>query len=186
MTFRRRLEEPPAVWTTETLRVHLERLLAERSHRVESLMSEKNLRDEQRFQAQEKALADALLAVEKSTQATFIAADRATTKAEMAAEQRFKSMNEFRGQLDSMISTLMPRAEADNRIDSLAARMETAATSIGERMDRINQEVDQLASRIDKTEGRSGGYSASGALFFAVGGLIAAAITIVIAIGAWT
>jgi hypothetical protein len=104
----------------------------------------------------------------------------------MAADERFKAVNAFREQLDSMIATLIPRAEADSRIDSLAARMETAASSIGERMDRMNQEVDQLASRIDKTEGRSGGYSASGALFFAVGGLIAAAITIVIAIGAWT
>jgi formate dehydrogenase maturation protein FdhE len=183
---RRRPEEPPAVWTTETLRVHLERLLAERSHRVESLMAEKNLRDQQRFEAQEKALADALLAVEKSTQATFVAADRATTKAEMAADERFKAVNAFRDQLNDLIATFMPRAEAASTIGALTARMEAAAKSISERMDRMNQEVDGLASRIDKTEGRSGGYTASGALLVTVVGVVATVLTIVIAIGAWT
>jgi hypothetical protein len=171
----KRQKEPPAAWTTETLRVHFHQLL-----------DEKDKRDQQRFEAQEKALADALLAVEKSTQATFVAADRATTKAEMAADERFKAVNAFREQLNDLIGTFMPRAEASNRIDSLGSRMEAAATVINDRIERVNHEVDGLASKIDKSEGRTTGLTSGGQILVAIVGLVATVLTIVIAIGAWT
>jgi hypothetical protein len=163
--------EPPAVWTPETLRVHLEALLAE-----------KNLRDQQRFDAQEKALADALTAVEKGTQATFQAAKEATLKAEHAAEARYAAMNEFRGQLSDQASTFMPRAEAVGQIAALTARMEAAAAVIAERQERTNQEVDKLASHIDRSVGQRSGMDAGWAYLVGVIGVGATLITVVIAV----
>lgn len=66
----------------------------------------KQLRDadvnanEQRFKAQEQAVAFALQAAEK-----------AVTKAELAAEKRFESVNEFRNQLKDQTGTFITRNE---------------------------------------------------------------------------
>lgn len=84
-------EEKPSGWTTDTLHAHITRLMDERDRRYG-----------ERFDAQALAVAAALAAAEK-----------ATTKAEGAAERRFEAVNEFRGQQQDIISTFMPRAEAD-------------------------------------------------------------------------
>jgi len=56
--------------------------------------------NEQRFRAQEQAVAFALQAAEK-----------AVTKAELAAEKRFESVNEFRNQLKDQTGTFITRNE---------------------------------------------------------------------------
>jgi len=56
--------------------------------------------NEQRFKAQEQAVAFALQAAEK-----------AVTKAELAAEKRFESVNEFRNQLKDQTGTFITRNE---------------------------------------------------------------------------
>lgn len=69
-------------------------------------LKNKQLRDadvnanEQRFKAQEQAVAFALQAAEK-----------AVTKAELAAEKRFESVNEFRNQLKDQTGTFITRNE---------------------------------------------------------------------------
>jgi hypothetical protein len=88
-------------WTFETLKEHLQALMAERDQR-----------NQQRFDGQEKAVAAALQAAEKAVQ-----------KAETAAEKRFDSVNEFRGQLTDQAATFMPRLEAEQRIGQQAERL---------------------------------------------------------------
>lgn len=77
-------------WTTDTLHAH-----------IIALLGEKDLRDDQRFQAQQQALRDAL---DK--------AEQAVDKANTATEKRFDSVNEFRGQLSDQAATFMQRSEA--------------------------------------------------------------------------
>jgi len=88
--------EPPSGWTVETLRAHLLSELAA----LFRLLAEMDLRYEQRYVAQSKALEAALLAAEK-----------AVLKAETAAERRFESVNEFRAQLSDQAGTFIPRSE---------------------------------------------------------------------------
>jgi vacuolar-type H+-ATPase subunit E/Vma4 len=65
-----------------------------------AIINERSKANDQRFEAQERAVA-AALAAEKE----------AVTKAESAAEKRFDSVNEFRGQLKDQTATFVPRAE---------------------------------------------------------------------------
>lgn len=125
-------------WTIDTLHEHFTTRLAE-----------KDLRDQQRFEAQSSAIAAALLAAEK-----------AVSKAETASEKRFESVNEFRAQLADLVARLLPRIEYD-----------AAHAAVIER-------ISDLASRIDKTEGRSTGLNAGW-------GYLVAAAAIVIAIISW-
>lgn len=136
---------PSSGWTVDILREHLERVLAER-----------DLRYQQRFDAQSKALEAALLAAEKAVQTALIAAEKAVTKAEIATEKRLEGMNEFRGALADQAKDLVTRVE----LDAVVERMR------------------ELAARVDKTEGRSTGLSAGW-------GYLIAAAAVIIAIVSW-
>lgn len=94
----------------------------------ETMIAEADKRYQQRFDAQSKAISDALQAAEK-----------AVSKAEVATEKRFESVNEFRKTLSDQTITLMPRAEASTRFDAMS------------------EKIDQLQRRIDKSEGAGGG-----------------------------
>lgn len=72
-------------WTVDTLKEHLEALLAA-----------KDLRDQQRFDASQQALAAALLSADRAVQAALQAAKEAVTKAELSADKRFELLNELR------------------------------------------------------------------------------------------
>jgi hypothetical protein len=55
----------------------------------------------------------------RELQLTQAAADKAVAKAEAAAERRFESVNEFRGQLSDQAASFMPREVADTRLSKL-------------------------------------------------------------------
>lgn len=74
--------------------------------------------------------------------ASIASAEKAVTKAEMANEKRFESVNEFRAQQTDLMARFMPRLEA-----------ETWKQSSGEK-------IDMIVSRMDRLEGRSGGMAA--------------------------
>lgn len=112
---------------------------------VLALLAEKDLRDQQRFEAQSSAIAAALLAAEK-----------AVSKAESASERRFEAVNEFRQTLSDQAATFMVRAEFEAFRESYAERLTG------------------LMARIDKAEGRSSGAGALwGYLAGAIGVLVA-------------
>lgn len=84
------------------------RLQTEHLKEIVTLIEKKNAElraadisaNEQRFKAQEQAVAFALASAEK-----------AVTKAELAAEKRFESVNEFRNQLKDQTGTFITRNE---------------------------------------------------------------------------
>jgi hypothetical protein len=78
-------------------------------------------------------------AADKRYEQRFLAQADATLKAESASEKRFDSVNEFRGSLDDMVHTLMPRTESEAR--------HTAAS----------EKIDLLQARLDKSEGSGAG-----------------------------
>jgi hypothetical protein len=110
-----------------------------------ALLAEKDLRDQQRFEAQSSAITAALLAAEK-----------AVSKAETANERRFESVNEFRSTLSDQAATFIARTEFDAFRERYA---EGHAT---------------LMARVDKAEGRTSGAGALwGYLAGAIGILVA-------------
>jgi len=96
-----------------------------------------------RFEAQGKAV-DAALA----------AAKEAVTKAEIASEKRFESINEFRGTLADQQRTLMPRTEAEKDAETF----------------RMGQ--DELRARLDRMEGQGLGKQSGVAWIVAAASLL--------------
>lgn len=83
------------------------------------------------------------------------AADKAVTKAEIATEKRFESVNEFRQTLSDQTKTFIARVEFEVVRDSHAGQ------------------ITELASRLDKLEGKGIGLNAG--WVYLVGGLTVAA-----------
>jgi len=127
---------------------------------IRALLAEMDLRYQQRFDAQGQALTAALLAAEKAVQTALIAAEKAVAKAETANEKRFESVNEFRKTLSDQTASFPSRVE----LQALADR------------------VADLATRLDKAEGRGGGVSASVAMMMGLGGLVITVIGVAVAI----
>jgi hypothetical protein len=91
----------PHPWTIDALKEHLETLIDRSSSQtVEHIKSVRDL----------------------TTQA-LMASREAILKAEAATEKRFESVNEFRATLDQQQRTLMPRAEAEIRFQSLVDQL---------------------------------------------------------------
>lgn len=101
---------------------------------VLALLAAHNTRYEQRHEALQQALQDAIAAQKDAVREAFerqkeainaalMSAERAVNKAEVAAEKRFEGVNEFRAQLGDQQRTLMPRAEAENRLNALAEKI---------------------------------------------------------------
>ena len=99
-------------WTIDTVREHVLALLAAHDRRYET-----------RFEQQEAAVSTAFLAQEKAVNAALASADRAVTKAETATENRLANINEFRAQQTELITTFMPRSEAEIRLHALSAKI---------------------------------------------------------------
>lgn len=94
-------EKEPSGLSTDNLKMHYDKVLEEMDRRYE-----------QRFIAQESA-----------SRAAMTAAQEAVHKAEVAAEKRFDSVNEFRATLADQASTLMPRAESTLRWEAVSERV---------------------------------------------------------------
>ena len=100
-------------------------------------LGERDLRYQQRFDAQQLALQDALTAQEKAVEAALLAAKEAVTKAEAATEKRFDSVNAFRAQLADQSASFMPRAEYDANHKAL----EDKSNMVGDRQNRMDGNI---------------------------------------------
>jgi uncharacterized membrane protein (UPF0136 family) len=114
--------------------VALERFYDERDQRhtehfraLETLYAERDRRYEQRFEASSTAMTAAFVAQQAAITAALAAADRAVTKAELATEKRFEAVNEFRGSLSDLTSTMMTRTESTVLIGALTEKVELLA-----------------------------------------------------------
>lgn len=82
------------------------------------------------FTAQQAAMKTAFDAADKAVQAALLAAEKAVDKANTANEKRFESVNEFRGQLNDLVTTLISRAEAEARLQALDARLSEMKSTV--------------------------------------------------------
>jgi hypothetical protein len=126
-------------WTIATLREH-----------ILALIVEKDLRDQQRFEAQSSAIAAALLAAEK-----------AVTKAEVATERRFEGVNEFRQALSDQTASFITRVEWEAQRKAEDERVRT------------------LSARVDRTEGRTGGVTGLWGYLVAAAAVIVAVVSLI-------
>jgi hypothetical protein len=122
------------------------------------MLRQMDLRYEQRYAAQIKALEAALLAQEKAVDTAMTAAERAVNKAEVATERRLEGMNEFRGALQDQTKTLINT----------------------DQFEALRQIVAQNAGRLDRIEGRSTGVGATVVLFISLGGLGLAVLSFIL------
>jgi hypothetical protein len=157
-----------SAWTNDTVLIHLgalmdaaDRRYMEKFRAVSQQMSEKDVRDQQRFDAQQLALRDALLAQEKAVSAALLAAQEAVSKAETAAEKRFDAVNEFRAQLADQAATLMPRSEATVVFDGQ------------------NEKISALEKRVNQGTGRAEGLTQYIGWLIGAAGIIAAIVVAV-------
>jgi hypothetical protein len=111
--------------------VHLRILIDEHRQWTRDMFEQRDLRYQQRFDAQTSAIDAALLA-----------AKEAVTKAEISTERRFDSVNEFRETLSDQAGEFVTRAEFD------------AVRSAAE------ERLRDITTRMDKAEGKSTGYGA--------------------------
>jgi phosphopantetheinyl transferase (holo-ACP synthase) len=117
------------------------------SHRVslkeylEALLAEKDLRNQQRFDAQSQAIF-----------AAFAAAKEAVTKAEIATEKRFESVNEFRAALTDQNARQVSLIQFEGLRDTL------------------NERIASITGRLDRNDGKGMGLNAGwGYLVGAIG-----------------
>jgi phosphopantetheinyl transferase (holo-ACP synthase) len=123
---------------------------------LQSIMTERERANNQRFDAQEKAVAAALAA-----------AKEAVAKAEAAAEKRFEGLNEFRGTLKDQQATLMPRAEVSVLLKSMDDKFKA--------MEEKHRGTDErLAAIVARGEGINWLIGLIGALIGAASGMIVA------------
>ena len=117
---------------------------------LRELMDERDIRYQQRFEAQSSAINAALLAAEK-----------AVTKAEIATEKRFEGVNEFRGALQDAAKNQITRVE----VEAWREQSRDAQAT--------------LAARIQLIEGRSQGMSSGWGYLAGFIGVAVGIITVV-------
>ena len=83
---------------------------------VAALLREMDRRYEERFAAQEKAVAAALAS-----------AKEAVIKAEGAAEKRFEALNELRGAVQDILGKTLPRSEAESEFRRIGEKQDEHA-----------------------------------------------------------
>ena len=111
--------------------------------------------------ANDKRYSERFDSSEKAVSAALAAAKEAVTKAEVAAEKRFESVNEFRNTLSDQQRNLMPRAEIDILVKAL------------------NDRADSNENRIIRMESKGVGTAQGWGYAVGVIGLVAAVIAII-------
>jgi len=117
------------------------------------------------FLAQQAAVATSFDASEKAMAAALLAAKEAVEKANLANEKRFDSVNEFRAQLSDIITTLLPRNEAEVRFTALDAR-------VTENKNNIALVSSTVAAETAAVSGRYKGSKENMAAMYALAGLL--------------
>ena len=95
---------------------------------------------------------------ERAVQAALAAAKEAVLKAEESANERFKSVNEFREQLGDQASTFMGQHEYAAAHQSMVDKLDAADKRLTERLGALEL---RLTSRLDTTAGHDLGEVAS-------------------------
>lgn len=155
--------EPPAQWTTETLRVYLlaeisaldQRLAAAiaareqgRIYLLESLRTSDE-RLEQRFAQADRLVEQKLESLDRALSVALSSAQTAVAKAEQATERRFEATNAYREQLSDQANTFMPRTESTARWEATMERIENYAEMHRRDMVTVRDMADRLTASSD-------------------------------------
>jgi len=160
-------------WTVDTLRLHLISVVDERDAKLEAADTAAGLRNEQRFIAQQQAIKDALISQKEAVAAALAAAEKAVLVAEANAERWRGAANEWRGAMNDRERTLMPRSEAEQRLQAIAESCTQGAKANADK-------IEALSKIVEKGTGRREGLM----IVFVAIAAIAALVSIVIAIRA--
>ena len=128
-------EEKPSGWTTDTALQHMQRQHDDLQRSLEEKLAALAIALDERYatqtkaidaakESQETAMKTAFDAADKAVQAALTSAEKAVTKAELASNDRFSAVNEFRAQLADQASRFMPRAEAESNSASAGQRLD--------------------------------------------------------------
>jgi hypothetical protein len=158
---------------------------------INARIADMELRQQQRFDAQTKAVDAAIIAQRAAVDAALIAANQATAKAETATDIRFQAVNEFRGQLADQATRFITRVEVEaailrntERIAELAAKLEHFADKslvVGE-YDQLTTKLDNIGNRVTRFEGKGKGMQASWAIAVALITMIIGIIAVYLAV----
>jgi len=118
---------------------------------LREIIDERDRRYQERFEASTRAV-----------EAAFASAKEAVAKAELSAERRFESVNEFRAQLGDQASSFLTRREYEAKHEALEVT------------------VSEMARRITRAEGRGAGIGAAYGWIIAAVGAIVGIMTVVI------
>lgn len=124
---------------------------------LDALLKERDIRTEQRCDAQATALDAAMHASQSAIDKAMAASHEAINKAEIATEKRFDSVNEFRATLADQATHFLPRTEYAARHEDLEDRFELMRTSI-ERLSTQMYAIKITDDRADHTQARSDTY----------------------------
>lgn len=160
-------------WTTDTLHGLMISLFAEhearhqqRYNHIEEMLHERDVRFNQRFEAQQQALYAALASQQQ-----------AVDKAEVADARRFDSVNEFRGQLNDQVTTFISRTEVKAMIDALVARVEASDTRSAEKIEFNSSQIEHMRARGQGIQASLGAIVAGIGALAALIGIIAFVVT---------
>jgi adenine deaminase len=143
-------------WTVDTLRMHLERIIAEHDARYE-----------QRFDG----ITEAQRVAKEAVGTALLTQEQLVQRAEAVNDRRFETFTSARRASDDALRLMMPRIEADQRFNAMEEKAQVRYTANDDKFIAV-------AARLDRTEGRSGGFSAGW------GYLLGAATLVSIVIGA--
>lgn len=139
--------------------------------------------------AERTRVALALDATEKAIGKAEVATAKAIDKEAEANTDRFKAVNEFRGQLTDQARSFMPRTEAVQLSDQATLRIRELADAIPKlasrqevqlMTDRYSERITELNDRLVRLEGRSQGVKENKAGLYATLAAVGTVITIVI------
>ena len=111
--------------------------------RLETFYEERDRRYEDRFKAQETAVAAALASSEKLTGAAFAASKEAIVKAETAQTTYNTSHNDLTRKMDEQYKQMMPRPESDAKFEAR-----------DEKIEELKKEISVLREARSKSGGR--------------------------------
>lgn len=150
------------------------------------LLQERDLRHQQRFEAQSQAISAALLA-----------AKEAVDKAQVGIADRLAGMNEFRGALEDKTANQVSSDKFDSTVASLMERVDAATKTTSDKIDALSkasndkiealastqsERVRELAGRVGLIEGRSTGLNAGWGFLVGAGGLAIAVVGFFLAV----
>lgn len=141
-------------WSVDTLKEYADRRIDQSERLLTEADSASELRNEQRFTAQQQAIKDALISQKEAVASALVAAEKAVLVAENNAEKWRAAANEWRGAMNDRERNLMPRSEAEQSTKSNA------------------EKIDALAARLDKAEGRTSGLMTLFVIISALGVLV--------------